>query len=102
MTTFNGYLQEELISLTTLELKDKNGEVIRSGKYAINLCPDEDKMGKHKNIAYYNIPTEDENVQKPTALDMHVMLFDLANMEDSFEYEALLYLNAVIAEAKTA
>lgn len=102
LTTFNGYLQEELISLTTLELKDKNGEVIRSGKYAINLCPDEDKMGKLKNIAYYNIPTEDENVQKPTALDMHVMLFDLANTEDSFEYEALLYLNAVIAEAKTA
>ncbi len=102
LKTFNGYLSENLVTLTTLELKNENGEVVKSGKYALNLCPDEDKMGKLKEIVYYNVPTEEENVTKPTALNMHAMLFDLPNMEASFEYEALLYLNAVIAAAKSA
>lgn len=98
LAQFNGYLQSGLIELVNLEVKAKDGTVIRSGNYAVNLCPDKEKMGNLKNIAYYNV---DGDGVKESAENMCVMFFDLKDVEDTFEYESLLYVNAVIESSRT-
>ena len=51
------------------------------------------------DIAYYEITTEEG--KKQSAENMCVMFFDFEDVEDSFEYESLLYVNAVIRHAQT-
>ena len=99
LTQFNGYLQSGLIELVPLEITLKDGTIVRSGNFAVNLCPDKNKMGNLKNIAYYNITTEDGT--KQSAENMCVMFFDLKEVEDTFEYESLLYINSVIEASRT-
>lgn len=98
LAQFNGYLQSGLIELVPLEVKSSDGTVIRSGNYAVNLCPDKETMGNLKNIAYYEIAADGT---KESAENMCVMFFDMKDVEDTFEYESLLYVNAVIESSRT-
>ena len=98
LAQFNGYLQSGLIELVNLEVKAKDGTVIRSGNFAVNLCPDKEKMGNLTNIAYYEINGDGK---KESAENMCVMFFDLKDVADTFEYESLLYINAVIESSRT-
>lgn len=96
---FNDALQSGLIELVPMEVKSADGEVYRSGNYAVNLCPNKETMGNLKNIAYYTVDTESGT--KQSAENMCVMFFDLKEVEDTFEYESLLYINAVIESVRT-
>ena len=99
LTEFQDYLKSGLIELVPMQITGIGGTVINSGNYAVNLCPNKDTMGNLKDVAYYNISTEDGT--KQSAENMCVMFFDLEDVEDSFEYESLLYINAVIKTART-
>ena len=91
---FEGYLADGTVTLTHLQVKDSTGKVYKEGNFAVNLCPEGGKTEKLKEQVYYY--TEDN---AKTAKNMHVMFFDLAGVEDSFEYESLIYVNEVIKAA---
>ncbi len=99
LTEFQGYIDTGLIELVPLEVTWLDGTVIYSGNYAVNLCPNKDTMSKLQDLVYYNITTEDG--VKKSAENMCVMFFDLEDVEDTFEYESLLYINSVIQTART-
>ncbi len=108
LVEFYGYLADGTVTLTTMELKDENGKVLKEGKYGINLCPDETKTGELKKVfSYTTTESYEENgetKERPvvTAKDMNVMLFKFAGVETSFEYESLLYVNYIIRNALSA
>lgn len=108
LMAFNGYLDAGLVSFTSVQLKNENGEVAVEGNYALNLCPDEATMGGLKNEFYYQttetVIAEDgtkTTEKRNTAKDMHVLFFDMPNTEASFEYESLLYVNYLIELCRT-
>ena len=75
------------------------------GKFALNICPNEDTMGELKKYAAYAekaIDQDGKETVKKTAKDMCVMLFDLQDTEASFEYEALLYVVHIIEKCVAA
>ena len=64
-----------------------------TGVYGINLCPNEQTMGGLKEQFYY---TDFENTT--TAKDMNVMFMSLEDLDADFQYENILYLNALIQD----
>lgn len=102
---FNGYLQEGLVEYTYVKIVYGKGEKdFREGMYALNICPDESKAGKLKNLFAYQVTEQTEdgnNVSKATAKDMNVLFFKFGDVEESFEYESLLYVNYVIRTSLT-
>ena len=76
-----------------------------NGNYAINLCPDEEKMPKLKEYVSYVVEQENSDGTKAkvyTAKDMHVTLYKFRDVEASFEFEAVLYLNDLIKNCMSA
>lgn len=108
LVEFYGYLADGTVTLTTMALKDENDNVLKEGKYGINLCPDESKTGELKKVFSYTTTEsyEEDGETKErtvvTAKDMNVMLFKFAGVETSFEYESLLYINYIIRNALSA
>ena len=100
LAQFEEYLEIGLIEFVPLEVKSKEGKVIRSGNFAVNLCPDKEKMGNLTDFAYYNVDIDGDGV-KESAENMCVMFFDLKDVEDTFEYESLLYITSVIENSRT-
>ncbi len=99
---FEGFLASGLVAFETVEVTDENGKPLYSGKFALNLCPDEDKMGNLKNYAHYVEIGKDEEgkeTYRNTAKDMCVMFFDTKGTEDSFEFESLLYVVHIIEKS---
>ena len=102
---FYGYLADGTVSLTTLSLKDENGDVLKEGKYGINLCPDENKTGALKKVVSYTTTEsyeEDGETKERTivsAKNMQAMFFRFDGVETSFEYESLLYINYIVRNA---
>ncbi len=95
---FDAYLNEGVIELTPMSWTSADGKVKKEGNFAVNLCPDNNKTGELKRqVSYYSA-----EIDEYTAKDMHVMFFNLPNVENSFQYESLLYVNEVIAAALTA
>lgn len=87
------------------EVKTESLQYQYQGKYALNLCPDEDTMGEMKKYASYaetGIDADGEEMLRYTAKDMCVMFFDTKGTEESFEYESLLYVVRMIEECSTA
>lgn len=91
---FEAWIADGTVTLTNLQVLDKDGNAIRDGNFAVNLCPEGGKTEKLKEQVFYY--TEDN---AKTAKNMHLMFFNLAGVEDSFEYESLLYVNEVIKAA---
>lgn len=82
-------------------LNSQTGEIAVQGNYALNICPDETKMNGLKNQVYYSQAMED-GTSKASAQDMCVILFFLPDMDETFQYETVLYLNTVIAASMTS
>ena len=103
---FDGYLASGLVEMTNTVINDtKTGEKIFEGVYAINICPNPDKMPKLNDlVAYKEEVIKDGEVQAPklSAKDMHVAIMNFDGIEESFEYESLLYINHVIRVSKSA
>ena len=91
---FNAYLGAGIISFTQVTM-DVTEEIQVQGNFAINLCPDEEKLPLLKE--YVSYVTEKENPDGSTAnvytaQNMNVTIFKFSDVEESFEYEAVLYL----------
>lgn len=104
---FYGHLKAGRVSLTqkSFSVKNSAGQTYKiEGTYSINLCPDETKMEKLKDVVCYAKTEVDENgVQKTvlSAQDMNISIFDMPSTENGFEYEALLYINHIIRCGRT-
>ena len=84
------YIDEGIILLEKREVKDAEGKTVISGNYAVDICPDENVMGNLKEYFSYREPVEDDYRQ--TAKNMQVYFLKTPNMEESFQYESVLYL----------
>lgn len=97
---FNEYLTSGLVEFTDVKIVYGEGENdYREGAYALNICPDETKAEKLKDFFSYTTvekDSNDEDVYKATAQDMNVLFFDFDGVEESFQYESLLYVNYLI------
>lgn len=99
---FYGYMEAGLVAFpTTQVLNDTDGSVIREGIFYINLCPDVNTMGELKNAVAYGVDNEDGSV-KYTAENMCVAFMRFSDLEQSFEYEDLLFVNMLIKQYKAA
>ena len=99
---FYGYKDEGLVSFPkTAVYNREDGSVLREGVFYINLCPDVSKMGGLKNVAAYAVENEDGSV-KYTAENMCVAFMTFKDLEESFQYEDLLFVNYLIRQYKSA
>lgn len=90
---FESFLESGLVAFE--EVEAESGKYQYKGKFALNICPNEDTMGALKKYASYGETVVDENGKEKfntTAKDMCVMFFDTKGTEDGFEYESLLYV----------
>ena len=104
---FYGYLNSGLVQMTKTTVLDyaDGGKVLREGVYSINLCPDREKMPKLSEVAAYiqTVTNEEGETQNLLCADnMNIALCNFAEVEESFEYESLLYINYVIRISKAA
>ena len=101
----NTYVTISYVDLKNMDgssYKNAAGEDMEGGAYAINLCPDEDRMKNlHKQVFYYVPSDTDGETYKKVAKDMQVCLFKFKGVSDGFQYESLLYINALIEECRT-
>lgn len=102
---FDGYLESGLVKMThTVIANTETGETVIEGVYSINICPDPEKMPNLTKIAAYGEEVKNEagEVQAPklVAKDMNVAIMDFEGIEESFEFESLLYINHVIRTGK--
>ena len=98
LVQFNGYLDAGVVTLSTVQVKNDKGEVLWEGKSAINLCPNESVTGTLSKYFSYTIETQTGKKIK-TAQDMHAVIFRYDDVEPGYEYEALLYINHLIANS---
>lgn len=83
----NGYIT---FTYSTLQLTE---EITVSGTFGINLCSNEQKMGKLKEQFYY---TDFDGVL--TAKNIHATFLSLTELDKNFQYENILFLNALIKD----
>ncbi len=103
LVKFEGFKDRGVVKFE--EVETVSGEYHFKGKFALNICPNEDTMGEIKKYASYSeiVVNEDgKETLKNTAKDMCVMFFDTKGTEASFEYEALLYVVHLIEECVAA
>lgn len=94
-----GFLASGIVAFEEVEAQSLEYQF--KGKFALNLCPNEDTMGELKRYASYGETGVDEDGKETlrnTAKDMCVMFFDTKGTEESFEYESLLYVVHLIEE----
>ncbi|MBO5363711.1 MAG: hypothetical protein J6A46_05225 [Clostridia bacterium] len=94
--TFFENLRSGKIALTTLSVEvpiTETKSINVSGAYGINLCPNEKTMGKVKDQFYY---TDFNGVT--TAKDMNAMFLTLKELDKDFQYENLIYINALVSD----
>ena len=95
---FNAYLDAGIVTFTNVTMNISE-DIQVQGNYAINLCPDEEKLPYLKEYVSYITEKENQDGTKAkvyTAQDMHVILFKFRDEEPTFQYEAVLYLNDLI------
>ena len=105
LNEFYGYLESGVVEFTKLELYGEDDEVLRSGYYALNICPDEEGLNSTlSEYIYYRTTVEvvDEDGEtttkdKNSAQDMQAVFLRMKGVEESFEYETLLFVNALIS-----
>lgn len=94
----NEYLNTYVTFTDVKYVDEATNTTVFEGKYAINVCPEgADKMKNIKNHASYRTETNNQETK-----DMHVTFFKYKEVTDGFQYETLLYLNAVIADCLAA
>lgn len=70
---------------------DEAGNLVCEGKYALNLCPNAPTT-KMQDWYQYNSATIEEDTVKLSAKNMCVMFLDMRAVDDSYEYESLVYV----------
>lgn len=98
-----GFLESGIVAFEEVEAQSMEYQF--KGKFALNLCPNEDTMEELKKYASYGEKGVDEDGKETlryTAKDMCVMFFDTKGTEESFEYESLLYVVHLIEECRAA
>ena len=102
---FDGYLESGLVTLPTTQVKNvETGEVLWEGVFSINICPDPDAMSNLTYITGYLEEVKDNSGgtgYKLSAKDMNVAVMRFDSVEESFEFESLLYINHVIRTGKS-
>ena len=96
---FYGYLDAGYVAITKTSVPDYYDNTRTIDRYTINLCPDESTMGDLKKIVSYPVSYVDENGTgsvKYTAENMNLMIFNLEEVEDGFQYESLLFVNYLV------
>ena len=99
LVDFYGYLDAGYVAITQTSVPDYYDNTRTIDRYTINLCPDESTMGDLKKIVSYPVSYVDENGTesvKYTAENMNLMIFDLEDVEDGFQYESLLFVNYLV------
>ncbi|MBE7078131.1 MAG: hypothetical protein E7377_05500 [Clostridiales bacterium] len=106
LTEFYGYLDAGLIESTqTVVTNHETGETVREGIFSLNICPNKDTMGKLSDYVGYYKEYEDESGNKQqvlTAENMNVAFFNFEDVEEGFQYESLLFVNALIRQVQGA
>ena len=103
LVKFESFLASGVVAFE--EVEAEMGEQHFKGKFALNICPNEDAMGELKKYASYTetgVDADGKETLRITAKDMCVMFFDMKGTEDSFEYESLLYVVHMIEECVAA
>lgn len=93
---FFNYLDEGKITLTHVDVALTETFSV-TGVYGVNLCPNEQTMGNLKNQFYY---TDFEGVT--TAKDINALFLSLEGLDKNFQYENLIYINALIEDVYKA
>ena len=86
------YLTDGVVTLTYATARVTE-EFSYSGVYGINICPNEKAMNGLKDQIYYM-----DFDGSMTAQDMNVLFLDLKGLDKNYQYENLLYLNALIQD----
>ena len=89
---FNDYLEKGYISLqeVTLHFTDSEGKTNSvTGKFSINLCPDETLMGDLKKEVYYRVLDEETQEYKSSIQDMNILIIKDKVENYGFEFERL-------------
>ena len=91
--TFFSYLEKGYVELNNVSVKVTD-EFTREGAYGINLCPSEQSPMKDlKDHIYYNNYDDVE-----TAVNINALFMTFDKLDKDFQYENLLYLNALIKD----
>ena len=85
-------LSEGKVTLTYIDVEVTEEYFVR-GVYGINLCPDESKAGTLKDQFYY---TDLDGTN--TAKNINALFMNLKELDKNFQYENLIYLNALIED----
>lgn len=91
---FFAYVANGDIAFTNVEVGLTETYTV-SGVYGINLCPDETKAPNMKDVIYYVDFDGKMQAQNTTAL-----FLGLEGLDPNYQYENLIYINALIADAK--
>lgn len=100
---FNEYLDAGYVEYVDVKV-EFDGGYTKEGKYALNICPNEENAKNLKDYVSYLTTATDEDgdaVTLPTAQDMCVCFFKFADVTASFEYESLLYINDLVRRSLT-
>lgn len=104
-----GYIDEGLVKFNAPSHVIGDPEEMREyqGILSLNICPDESRMKNLKKYFSYPIYNYNEDgaiisVKHYTAQEMSVVFLQTEGIEDTFEYESLLYVVDLIDNAKTA
>ena len=105
LVEFYAYLDSGVVCFTNLSLYGEDDEVLRSGNYALNICPDEDGLQSTlSDYIYYRTTVEEVDddgdtttKDKNSAQDMQAVFLKMKGVEESFQYESLLFVNALIS-----
>ena len=100
LVKLNGYFERGDITLVNRTIAGENGENIFDGNYAINICPDEEKMNGLKN--YYAYKEEVGNGEfRTTAKNMQAYILKMPGVEEHFQYETACYLASLLDDSLT-
>ena len=105
LVKLEGFLADGTVQFEQVEVKQQDGSPLYSGKFALNLCPDEEKTGNLKKYAFYGetgVDEEGKETLRYTAKNMCMMFFKTKGTEEGFEYESLLYAVHIIEKSIAA
>ena len=113
LVEFYGYLDAGYVRPEKTQIRDTQdpSKIVSEGYYTLNLCPATDANGNEnpmkklsKTLAYATTYVDAQGEEQPTtsAVDMHVGIFNLGEVESGYEYEGLLFINELIRTALAA
>lgn len=98
---FDGYLNSGLVTMTPVKIfNSETGDILFEGVFSINICPNPEQMPNLTKITGYWETFEEGKPPKLSAANMNVAVTKYESMEESFEFESLLYINYVIRSGK--